>query len=126
VDPVIHSEYTPRQDPRALWNQYLRYGLGKSEMLWVNGRLPSLRPLAPAVLVVGLSSTAIAGLITKRWWPFILGLGSWLTIVGTVAVRSRESFNRVMAAAVIMHVSYGIGVIQGLVRGPRAVRHLRS
>jgi hypothetical protein len=95
-------------------------------MLWVNGRLPSLRPLAPAVLVVGLSSTAIAGLFTKRWWPFILGLGSWLTIVGTVAVRSRESFNRVMAAAVIMHVSYGIGVIQGLVRGPRAVRHLRS
>ena len=35
VDPVIHSEYTPRQDPKALWNQYLRYGLGKSEMLWV-------------------------------------------------------------------------------------------
>jgi succinoglycan biosynthesis protein ExoA len=126
VDPVIHSEYTPRQDPAALWNQYLRYGLGKSEMLWVNGRLPSLRPLAPAILVVGLGSTGIAGLITKRWWPFLAGLGSWLGVVGSVAIRSNESFKRVVAAAAIMHVSYGIGVLQGIVRGPRPVNHLRN
>jgi len=126
VDPVIHSEYTPRQEPGSLWNQYLRYGLGKSEMLWINGRLPSPRPLAPAVLVVGLTSTAVAGMITKKWWPFLLGFGSWLTVVGTVAIRSRESIPRVMAAAMIMHTSYGLGVLQGLVRGPGAVAYLRG
>jgi len=126
VDPVIHSEYTPRQDPRALWSQYFRYGLGKSEMLWINGRLPSPRPLAPAVLVVGLTSTALAGTITKKWWPFLLGLGSWLTVVGTVAIRSRESIAGVMAAAMIMHTSYGLGVLHGLVRGPGPVAYLRE
>lgn len=126
VDPVIHSEYTPRQKPGALWNQYFRYGLGKSEMLWINGRLPSPRPLAPAVLVIGLTSTAVAGMITKKWWPFVLCLGSWLTVVGTVAIRSRESIVRVMAAAMIMHTSYGVGVLQGLVRGPGAVAYLRE
>jgi len=126
VDPVIHSEYTPRQEPGALWSQYYRYGLGKSEMLWINGRLPSPRPLAPAILVVGLTSAGVAGMITKKWWPFFLGLGSWLTVVGTVAIRSRESMVRVMAAAMIMHTSYGFGVLQGLVRGPRAVAYLKE
>jgi len=126
VDPVIHSEYTPRQEPGGLWNQYYRYGLGKSEMLWINGRLPSPRPLAPAILVVGLASTGVVGFITRKWWPFFLGLGSWLAVVGTVAVRSHASFTRVMAAAMIMHTSYGIGVLQGLMRGPRAVAYLKE
>lgn len=126
VDPVIHSEYTPRQDPGALWSQYYRYGLGKSEMLWINGRLPSSRPLAPAILVVGLTSTGVAGMITKKWWPFFLALASWLTVVGTVAIRSRESMVRVMAAAMIMHTSYGFGVLQGLVRGPGPVAYLKE
>ena len=126
VDPVIHSEYTPRQDPGALWSQYYRYGLGKSEMLWINGRLPSSRPLAPAILVVGLTSTGVAGMITKKWWPFFLALASWLTVVGTVAIRSRESMVRVMAAAMIMHTSYGFGVLQGLARGPGPVAYLKE
>lgn len=126
VDPVIRSEYTPRDNPNDLWTQYYRYGLGKSEMLWVNGRLPSPRPLAPAILVVGLSGTAIGGLVIKRWWPLALALGSWLAVVGTVAVRSRESIARVMGAAMIMHASYGIGVLHGLLRGPRPVAYLRE
>jgi len=126
VDPVIHSEYAPRDNPQDLASQYYRYGLGKSEMFWVNGRFPSTRPLAPAILVVGLTSTAIAGALTRIWWPFALGLGSWLAVVGAVAVRSRSSIPRVMGAAMIMHGSYGFGVLQGLVRGPASVGDLRD
>ena len=126
VDPVIHSEYAPRDNPGDLWTQYYRYGQGKSEMLWVNGRLPSPRPLAPAILVVGLSGSVVLGLATKRWWPLALTLGSWLTVVGTVALRSGESLARVMVAAMIMHTAYGLGVLQALVRGPGAVRHLKG
>lgn len=65
-------------------------------------------------------------MITKKWWPFFLGFGSWLTVVGTVAIRSRESMVRVMGAAMIMHVSYGVGVLTGLARGPRSVAPLRD
>ncbi len=126
VDPVIHSEYSPRDNPYALWTQYYRYGLGKSEMLWVNGRLPSPRPLAPVILIVGLSATALVGTVKKTWWPFALGLGSWLAVVGAVAVRSRESIARVIGAAMIMHTSYGLGVLHGLVRGPGAVAYLKE
>jgi succinoglycan biosynthesis protein ExoA len=126
VDPVIHSEYAPRDNPGDLWNQYYRYGQGKSEMLWVNGRLPSPRPLAPAILVVGLSGGVVLGLAKKQWWPLAIGLGSWLAVVGAVAVRSRQSIPRVMGAAMIMHTAYGLGVLQALVRGPGAVKHLKS
>ena len=125
VDPVIHTEYTPRDNARSLWSQYYRYGLGKSEMLWVNGRFPSWRPLAPAVLVVGLVAAALIGLLANVWWPLVATLGAWLAVVGSVAVRSGESIPSVTGAAMIMHASYGIGVLYGVVRGPWAVKHLR-
>ena len=125
VAPVVHSEYTPRDNPRSLWSQYYRYGLGKAKMLWVNGRFPSARPLAPALLIVGLGATALLGLIAGIWWPLLITVGAWLAVVGAVALRSRESILRVMGAATIMHASYGIGVLHGVLRGPRAVKHLR-
>lgn len=125
VDPVIHSEYAPRDNPGDLWQQYYRYGLAKSEMLWANGRFPSYRPLAPTALVIGLAGTGVLGVATKVWWPFGATVGSWMLVVGTVAVRSNESIPRVMAAAMMMHSAYGLGVLQGLVRGPGPVKHLR-
>lgn len=126
VDPVIHSEYAPRDTPGSLRKQYYAYGLGKSEMLWVNGRFPSYRPFAPALLVVGLSATSLLGIVTRTWWPLAATAGSWLAVVGAVAVRSKESIPRVMAAAMIMHTAYGVGVIRGLLRGPGPVKHLRT
>lgn len=125
VDPVIHSEYTPRDNPRALWSQYFGYGLGKAEMLWVNGRLPSLRPLAPALLVAAIALTALLGLFTGVGWPLLVVLVAWLGLLAYVAIRSGESVPRVMTAATIMHVAYGVGLLYGVVRGPGPVNHLR-
>ncbi len=126
VDPVIHSEYTPRDKPRSLWSQYYRYGLGKAEMLWANGRFPSARPLAPVLLIVGLGGTALIGVITGAWWPLLVIIGAWSAVVGRVALSSGESTPLVVAAAMIMHVSYGMGVLYGIIRGPGPVKHLRS
>ena len=126
VDPAIYSEYTPRDNPRALWSQYLRYGLGKAEMLWVNGRFPSARPVAPALLVAAIAVTALIGALGGIWWPLLVLLGTWLGVLATVAVRSGESVPSVMGAAMIMHIAYGLGVIGGLLRGRRTVKHLRS
>lgn len=125
VDPVIHSEYTPRDNPRALWSQYFAYGLGKAEMLWVNGRLPSLRPLAPALLVAAVAAAVLIGLLTGVGWPLLVVLVAWLGLLTFVAMRSGESVPQVMTAAMIMHVAYGIGVLYGVVRGPGPVKHLR-
>jgi succinoglycan biosynthesis protein ExoA len=118
VDPSITSTYTPRDDPRSLWAQYYRYGRGKSEMLWLNGKLPSLRPLAPLALVLGLLLLAVVGVVTRAWLPLAVLAGLWLLLLVWVAVRANEPAHRVFTAAAIMHVAYGSGELVGLVTGP--------
>ncbi|MGH8872177.1 MAG: glycosyltransferase family 2 protein [Acidimicrobiia bacterium] len=126
VDPGIVSTYRPRDTQGALWSQYFRYGLGKAEMVWLNGKLPSPRPLPPMILVIGLLTTLVLGILTGIWWPLIVGVASWALLLVWVALRSRESPLRVVVAAGVMHLAYGVGMVWGLLRGPAPIRHLRS
>lgn len=116
MDPAIESHYQPRDTPAALWRQFHRYGLGKADMLLVTGTLPSPRPLAPLALVVGLIGTAL--LLPWRRWPLLALSGSWL---GTLlaAFRGRPAPT---SAGAIMHLSYGLGLLKGLLRTPSSVR----
>jgi succinoglycan biosynthesis protein ExoA len=126
VDPWIVSSYTPRDTPRSLWRQYFRYGQGKAEMLWLNGEMPSLRPLAPLLLVLGILAGVVLGILSAVWWPLLAGVGVWLVLLLGVAVTSGESVPRVVFAAGIMHLAYGLGMIRGLLAGPGAVRRLKN
>jgi glycosyltransferase involved in cell wall biosynthesis len=125
VDPWIVSSYSPRDTPAALWRQYFRYGMGKAEMLWVNGELPSWRPLVPLALVLGLVLFTLAGLLTGSWVSLSVLAGLWLLLLVWVALRADAPALGVFRAAGIMHLAYGIGMIWGLVRGPGPVRSLR-
>jgi len=116
VDPSIRSKYTPRETPSGLWRQYYRYGIGKADMLYVNRRWPSWRPLGPLLLVLGLLGTLVAA--PSNLWPLILLLAAWLVVLA-VAGRARPM---VMAAAGIMHLAYGTGLLRGLFRRPSKVR----
>jgi succinoglycan biosynthesis protein ExoA len=122
VDPSIRSVYEPRRSAGSLWRQYFRYGRGKTEMLWVNRRFPSPRPLAPALLVLGLVTLTVVAAATGLWWPLAALAGSWLVWLAIIGIRSSASTVGVMTAAAIMHLSYGIGLMWGLVRGPGPVR----
>jgi succinoglycan biosynthesis protein ExoA len=122
VDPEIRTAYTPRNSPSALSKQYFRYGMGKAEMLWANRRLPSLRPLAPTLLIMGLFTFAVVAVATGVWWPLATLAGLWLAWLLFVGISSRASVAGVMAAAAIMHASYGLGLLWGLLRGPGPVR----
>lgn len=126
IDPAIESVYRPRDHAGRLWRQYFRYGLGKAEMLWLNRKLPSLRPWAPVVLVVLLISALVLALTTGVWWPFILGAGGWLLLLVGVGVHSDVPPLGVVVAAAIMHLAYGVGMMWGLLRGPGPIRHLQS
>jgi hypothetical protein len=118
IDPTIVSTYRPRSAPSSLWHQFFRYGLGKADMLYVNGEFPSWRPWAPLGLVVGLVLCLAIGLITGFWWPVVLVLGAWLLVL---VIGGRGRIRRSLAIA-IMHLGYGLGLIRGLLRSPRAVR----
>lgn len=125
VNPGIISWYAPRDSGGALWHQYWRYGQGKAEMLWANGRLPSLRPLGPTALVIGLLTTLVLGILGS-WWPLLGVIVAWGALLLIVASRSGEPSHMVMLAAAIMHLAYGLGALFGLLRGPGPVRHLRE
>jgi cellulose synthase/poly-beta-1,6-N-acetylglucosamine synthase-like glycosyltransferase len=117
LDPSIRSIYAPRENPYLLWRQFFRYGRGKADMLYVNGRWPSWRPVAPLLLLTGL----IAGLglgLTVSWRPLLILLAVWLTALA-VAARLRPL---VVLAGAIMHLAYGFGLWRGLFRSPRRVR----
>lgn len=119
LDPAIRSRYRPRTGPATLWRQFYRYGRGKAEMLWSNRGLPSLRPLAPLALVGGLAGSAVVAFGSGRWWVPLLAGGGWL---GYLAVVTRVRPLR-WAAAAIMQLSNGLGMVIGLVAGlPRSRR----
>lgn len=126
VDPSIRSTYAPRNRPGSLWRQYWRYGQGKSEMFWVNGRFPSWRPLAPLALVVALLAGIAWGVWRRDWIPFVLLAASWMAVLLVVAAREGRRSFAVMYAAGIMHLAYGLGGVWGLLRGPGPVRGLRE
>ena len=116
VEPSIRSVYRPRQTPGALARQFYRYGLGKADMLYVNGVWPSWRPTAPLLLIVGLIG-GIA-LVPLSWWPLVALLALWL---GALALTARFR-PLVVVAGAIMHLAYGVGLWRGLFRSPRKVR----
>jgi len=117
VEPRIESTYYPREKITSLWRQFFRYGIGKADMLYVNGRWPSWRPTAPLLLVTGLLTTVVLAL-TWSWWPLMALIAIWL---GVLAVAARGRPLAILAAAV-MHLAYGLGLLRGLLRWPAAVR----
>ncbi|GMQ94587.1 MAG: glycosyltransferase family 2 protein [Acidimicrobiia bacterium] len=123
VDPTIRSWYRPRDTWRALARQYFRYGSGKAELVWLNGRLPSLRPLAPALLVAGLVSFTIIG-ITSTWLLFAVLGGLWITVLAIVAARAASHRLRTAIVTATMHVTYGAGLWRGMFSGRPAVQTL--
>ncbi len=117
VDPSLRSCYHPRRGWRSLWRQYARYGRGKAEMLWLNRRLPSPRPLAPSTLILAVVVGLTLGL-TVSWWPLVAVLGAWLLVLGVIAVRAPTRRIRTGVVAGTMHLAYGAGYWFGLIAGP--------
>jgi glycosyltransferase involved in cell wall biosynthesis len=118
IDPLVVSTYRPRSGANSLWRQFYRYGLGKADMLYVNGEFPSWRPIAPLGLLLGIIATVFLGVISGIWWPLGLLLAVWAGLV-IIGAKGRPL---TAAAIVIMHTSYGVGLLRGLFRSPRAVR----
>ncbi|HEX2029090.1 MAG TPA: glycosyltransferase family 2 protein [Nitriliruptorales bacterium] len=129
LDPAIRSTYRPRETPRAFARQSWRYGAGKGELLWVNGRWPSWRPLAPLALVTCLAGGGLVAAAGGPRWPLTAVTGVWVGGVAVVGARQGDGARGrllVAGAMAIMHLSYGVGLVAGLLRGPRRLRGLRD
>ena len=123
VDPSIVCWYAPRRSWSGLFHQYFRYGVGKAELLRLNGRLPHGRPLAPAGLVGAMGVFTVSGLAWS-WIPLAALSFAWATALATVAVRAKTRRLRTAIVAATMHLSYGAGLWRGLVGGRPTVQTL--
>jgi len=123
VDPAIQSWYRPRGTWRGLVRQYFRYGRGKAELVWTNGRLPSRRPLAPALLILGFPVSVIVGFATT-WLPFAFLGVSWVSALALIGARSSDARVRTAFVAGTMHITYGTGLWWGLLSGRPSVKTL--
>ena len=125
LDPAIRSSYRPRSTLRALWRQFRRYGKGKGEMLHLNRRFPSLRPLLPLGLAGAVVAGLGAGVAGWSWWPLVVVMAFWGAAIVAAAIRSPHPV-RTAAAVVVMHLSYATGLMTGLLRGRSAVAAMRG
>ena len=98
-------------------------------MLYANHTLPSLRPLAPVGLVLGLIGTAALGAMTGNGWPLAILAAAWAAAMLWVAATADGGVLhrvRTIAVTALMHLSYGVGLAAGVARGPGPRRHLQS
>jgi succinoglycan biosynthesis protein ExoA len=120
LDPSIRSVYHPRSTPRALWKQYYNYGLGKVSTLRKHRALPTWRPLAPALFVVGLLGIPVWLQTTPTRVALMASLVGYAGLVGTAALAKARMrpvvAARTASAIVIMHLAYGIGFLHGLAK----------
>ncbi len=113
---VVH--YFPRDSYRGLAKQYFSYGKGRARTLLKHGRLLSVRPMLPFLLVVG--GTAL--LVTSPWQPllpFALGIyGAAITVEGVRVARKHGLHLAPVVASIfpVLHVCHGLGFGAGLLR----------
>lgn len=134
LDPAIRSVYFPRQTPRALWRQYHNYGLCKASTLKKHRQLPYLRPMIPALMVMGSALWILFFLIMGAWWlvpsPFLI-YACGAAVVARKLSRSNPgvSWRNAISALMICHWSYGLGINRGfgriLFRRPFETRPVR-
>ena len=129
----IISYYYPRSSLAALARQYFVYGQGRARTLLKRGKLLSIRPLVPFMLVTGLGFLVALTLALPQWWPLLAAalmmyaagvvLESLRVVfppgsLGTTEPAARKErlavFARLLVIFPTMHLAHGLGVWKGL------------
>lgn len=114
LSPRIRSVYYGRQSLRALWTQYLRYGMGKVQTLRLHpGSLKARHLVAPA-FVAGLIGGALAGLLHPALWiAWLAGCGLYAVLALFFSFKAARRADvpvwRLPVVFVTMHTAWGIG-----------------
>jgi len=123
----VRARYYSRSSIRSLWRQYFQYGYWKVRVMQKHPRQMRPRqfvpPLFVGALLLSLAAAAFS-FIHGAWlaWPFGLAAGSYalanLAASALITARRRDwpLFLLLPIAFAILHVSYGLGFLVGLVK----------
>jgi succinoglycan biosynthesis protein ExoA len=123
LDPAIESRYRNRATLRGLARQYFAYGFWKVRVMQKHPRQIRIRHLVPpafvAAVIVSLVAAAVAGTPGLVLLGLVLGSYAVANLAASAwAVRRSGIVLLPLVAAVyaVVHVSYGSGLLVGLVR----------
>jgi hypothetical protein len=120
-DPRIVVEYEPRATLGGLFSQYRQYATWKVRVWQMHPRSLRLRHWVPMIWVGTMVAGAAVGLAAPWGWLASLGAaGAYLAVIGVgslrLAGRTQLPATRLLATFATLHLAYGIGFWQGLIR----------
>lgn len=121
LSPKIKSEYTVRGSPATLWRQYYQYGYWKIRVLQKHLGQMSLRQFVPPAFVLALLGSTLFILLSASFFisfivPLLYILANLSASIYTALKRGWESLLYLPIAFAILHLSYGLGFLVGLVK----------
>lgn len=126
--PDVRSEYHSRTSLRSLWRQYFQYGYYKVRVMRKHFRQMNWRHFVPAAFVLVLLAGALLSplnALARTLWLLVLASYLFAAAAASVWTAARAGWRLLLPlplAFAILHVSYGVGFLTGLVR----VRRLSS
>ena len=120
IDPSIKSIYYVRNSILKLFNQYFYYGFYKVRVIQKIKSIFSLRHFVPAIFVSTLILFTVIAIFQKIFWPifFLGGIYLFMNITFSIYELIKSKSKSLVILPVIyfiMHLSYGIGFLAGLV-----------
>jgi succinoglycan biosynthesis protein ExoA len=124
LDRNIRARYVPRNSFRRLFQQYYEYGFWKIPLMRKHRSVLSARSLVPILFVGSLGAAAAAAVFSERARLLLVAegvvYGCCAAGFGAVTVaKRRESWRilpRVVATFPTLHIAYGLGMLNGLMR----------
>jgi succinoglycan biosynthesis protein ExoA len=120
----VKAKYYSRSGWRSLWRQYFQYGFWKVRVLQKHPAQMRPRQFVPPLFVAGLLGSAGLGLFSRAGRQLlavvttlygVANLGASLWTAGRSSDRHRH-LHRLPLVYAILHLSYGLGFLAGLVR----------
>jgi len=120
ISPEIKSYYYPRDSLKKLWKQYYEYGYWKVRVIQKHRIPASIRHLVPGTFVLSLISgiilTPLKGLgliiLVPVLVPYLICL-LYFSLKSCQKNKNKHLF-LLMLVFVILHLSYGLGFLKGL------------
>jgi glycosyltransferase involved in cell wall biosynthesis len=122
LSPKIKSYYTVRSSPWTLWRQYFQYGFWKVRVLQKHPFQMCLRQFVPPIFVAAMiCSAGFTTLAPKGIYLLALIAGLYLVMNLSISFYCglREDWKHQLLLPwvfTILHVSYGLGFLVGLVK----------
>jgi succinoglycan biosynthesis protein ExoA len=123
----VHARYYSRSSLSSLWRQYYQYGFWKVRVLQKHPLQMRPRQFAPPLFVAALlisvllALSAVLGWFSLGWLPLAFLAGSYLLVnlaaASLTAAQTGWRYLPVLPVVfAILHLSYGLGFLAGLIR----------